>query len=68
VDAEELTDVLNRARDQAQKTLHVPLGTVPLRPANLVPGQLRAVRPVRSVQQVAQEPPAAEEGPAQAAS
>jgi hypothetical protein len=68
VDAEELTDVLNRARDQAQKTLHVPLGTVPLRPANLVPGQLRAVRPVRSVPRVVQEPPAAEQGPAQAAS
>lgn len=78
VDAEELTDVLNRARDQAQKTLHVPLGTVPLKPANLVPGQLRAVRPVRSAQKVtpqnvtqqkvAQEPPAADQGPAQAAS
>jgi hypothetical protein len=67
VDAEELTDVLNRARDQAQKTLHVPLGTVPLRPANLVPGQLRAVRPVHSVQKISQEPPA-EQGPAQAAS
>ncbi|MCP2263812.1 hypothetical protein ACFQHV_05605 [Promicromonospora thailandica] len=68
VDAEELTDVLNRARDQAQKTLHVPLGTVPLKPANLVPGQLRAVRPVRSVQKLAQEPPAEQQGPAQAAS
>ncbi len=68
VDAEELTDVLGRARDQAQKTLHVPLGTVPLKPANLVPGQLRAVRPVRSAQKVAQEPPSADEGPAQAAS
>lgn len=67
VDAEELTDVLNRARDQAQKTLHVPLGTVPLKPANLVPGQLHAVRPARSVQKVGQEPPA-EQGPAQAAS
>lgn len=68
VDAEELTDVLNRARDQAQKTLHVPLGTVPLKTVNLVPGQLRAVRPVRSAQKVSQEPPAAEAGPAQAAS
>src|SRR5690606_10945937 len=67
VDAEELTDVLNRARDQAQKTLHVPLGTVPIKPSNLLPGQLRPVRPVRSVQKVAQEPPA-EQGPAQAAS
>jgi len=67
VDAEELTDVLNRARDQAQKTLHVPLGTVPLKPVNRVPGQLRAVRPVRSVQKISQEPPA-EQGPAQAAS
>ena len=64
VDAEELTDVLNRARDQAQKTLHVPLGTVPLRPADLVPGQLRAVRPARNVPQE----PAVGEGPAQAAS
>jgi len=70
VDAEELTDVLNRARDQAQKTLHVPLGPVPIKPANLVPGQLRAVRPVRTVRPVrpvTQESPA-EEGPAQAAS
>jgi hypothetical protein len=68
VDAEELTDVLNRARDQAQKTLHVPLGTVPLRPANLVPGQLRSVRPVRNVQRISPEQPPAEQGPAQAAS
>jgi len=78
VDAEELTDVLGRARDQAQKTLHVPLGTVPLKPANFVPGQLRAVRPVRSVekvtpqnvaqQKVTQEPPSADAGPTQAAS
>jgi hypothetical protein len=70
VDAEELTDVLNRARDQAQKTLHVPLGPVPLKSADLVPGQLRAVRPVRTVRPVrpvTQEPPA-QEGPAQAAS
>ena len=69
VDAEELTDVLYRARGQAQKTLHVPLGPVPLKAGNLVPGQLRAVRPVRNVPQenVAQEPPA-EAGPAQAAS
>lgn len=69
VDAEELTDVLNRARDQAQKTLHVPLGTVPLK-SEPVPGQLRAVRPVRTVRPVrpvAQEAPG-EEGPAQAAS
>lgn len=64
VDAEELTDVLYRARGQAQKTLHVPLGQVPIKPSNLVPGQLRAVRPVRNV---APEPPA-ETGPAQAAS
>lgn len=64
VDAEELTDVLNRARGQAQKTLHVPLGPVPLKPSNRLPGQLRAVRPVWKV---AQEPPA-EAGPAQAAS
>jgi hypothetical protein len=71
VDAEELTDVLSRARDQAQKTLHVPLGTVPLKPANLVPGQLRAVRPLRSVRSLrkaTQQPPSAEAGPAQAAS
>ncbi|MFC4629857.1 hypothetical protein ACFO6V_16535 [Promicromonospora alba] len=70
VDAEELTDVLNRARDQAQKTLHVPLGPVPIKPANLVPGQLRAVRPVRTVRPVrpVTQESAAEEGPAQAAS
>jgi hypothetical protein len=70
VDAEELTDVLNRARDQAQKTLHVPLGTVPLKSTNPVPGQLRAVRPVQNVQNVpsAAQEPAVEEGPAQAAS
>lgn len=68
VDAEELTDVLNRARDQAQKTLHVPLGTVPLKPANLVPGQLRAVRPARSVHNTAAQESSVEQGPAQAAS
>jgi hypothetical protein len=66
VDAEELTDVLGRARDQAQKTLHVPLGPVPLK-SDPVPGQLRAVRPARTVRPVPQEPSGAE-GSAQAAS